>query len=70
MNVGQLKKLIADLPDDVKVVVPFEDHNYREPRAEVTTALHHRRDGWTEDHGEEYTPERQYGKRQKVVLVS
>ena len=29
MNVGELKKLIQNIPDDVLVVGPDEDHSYR-----------------------------------------
>jgi hypothetical protein len=28
MNVGKLKKILADLPDNIEVVVPGSDHSY------------------------------------------
>lgn len=72
-TVKQLKELIANLPDDAQVLVPGEDHSYRATRVEATTALREgsgRYGGWTEDHGEELTPEADYGKRMQVVVVT
>lgn len=70
MNVKQLKELIADLPDDIKIVVPCRDHSYRNVSGEVSTALYSRPAGWTEDHGEEATPEESFGKRVQVVVIA
>ena len=72
-TVKQLKELIANLPDDAQVLVPGEDHSYRAASVEATTALREgrgRHSGWTEDHGEELTPEADYGKRMQVVVVT
>lgn len=39
MNVGLLKKLIENLPDDTIIVVPSKDHSYRQvDRIETTEA--------------------------------
>lgn len=69
MNVGQLKKFLADIPDKVRVVVPGPDHSYDEPCVKTSSALFHPEFGWTEDHGEKLTPEREWGKRQEVVIL-
>lgn len=69
MTVGQLRKLIEGMPDGAKVLAPTRDHSYAEPRASRGTALYDRKAGWTEDHGEESTPEAEYGKRLDVLIV-
>lgn len=38
MNVGELRKLIRDLPDDTLVVVPGSDHSYYEATAGTAKA--------------------------------
>ena len=69
MNVKQLKALLKKVPDDVLVLVPGEDHSYRKADANVTTALLEEGGTWTEDYGEDTTPEAEYGKRKKVLVV-
>jgi hypothetical protein len=32
MNVGDLKRMLADVPDDTQLVVPGSDHSYRRIR--------------------------------------
>jgi hypothetical protein len=54
MNVGQLRTLLANAPDDAVILVPASDHSYREVRAVLTTALGSKRDGYMEDFGEEF----------------
>lgn len=69
-TVGQLKKLLQDVPDDTLVVVPASDHSYREVSASVTTAiLDARYDHLSEDFGGGYEPEHDDWKRINVVLV-
>ena len=68
MTVGDLRKLIRDVPDAAPVLCPGRDHSYREAAAGVTTALCHGHE-WTEDYGEESTPEADYGKRVLVVVI-
>lgn len=65
----QLLDILEGAPDDAVLVVPGGDHSYREAGIELTTGLRDRR-GWTEDHGEEVTPEAEYGKRLPIILVS
>lgn len=38
LTVGQLKKMIADLPDDMMVVSSGRDHNFRRVQAWVVPA--------------------------------
>jgi hypothetical protein len=67
-TVAKLKAAIADLPDDTPVLMPAEDHSYRLASFWPTTALQKGR-SWTEDYGEETTPEAEWGKRVDVFVV-
>lgn len=69
MTVKELSEIIANMPGDAKVLVPSSDHSYRDADGMVTTALYLRRRGWTEDYGEEHTPEAEYGKRMTVLVI-
>jgi hypothetical protein len=69
MTVGDLKKLIQDVPDNVPILVPGEDHSLREVDPQVGTALKESRYSWTEDFGEEYTPEATCGKRTVALII-
>lgn len=68
MKAKQLKKLLELIPDDAPILVSDDDHGYRKADADPTTALF---DGYqyAEDHGEELTPEADYGKRIPVVVI-
>jgi hypothetical protein len=68
-NAGSLRKLLNNVPDETPIVVPSADHGYLPSTCIVTTALHEERNKWTEDHGEQVTPEAQYGKRVKVIVI-
>ena len=70
MNIKQLKALIANLPDETLVLQPASDHSYRMAGAEITTALQEGRNTWSEDYGEDATPENEYGKRINVLVIS
>ena len=70
MNVKELKAIIENLPDEILVLTLGSDHSYRKVSAESTTALQEGRNAWTEDYGEEITPEKEYGKRLQVVVIS
>jgi len=69
MKIKQLKKLIDGLSDDTEILTSGRDHSYREPHIEVISALEERGGTWTEDYGEEVTPEAEYGKRKIVLFV-
>lgn len=70
MNVKELKAIIENLPDEALVLTPGSDHSYKKVDAEATTALQESRNEWTEDYGEDTTPEKEYGKRIQVVIIS
>ena len=71
LTVGDLRRLIAELPDHVPVVVPCNDHGYRVPKAAVGNALFDALSKkWTEDYGEASTPEAEYGKRIQVLIIN
>ena len=69
MNVKQLKALIDKLPDNMNIVVPGQDHSYDIADISVISALVCM-GSYTEDHGEKLTPEKEYGKRVDVLVVT
>ena len=69
MNIKRLKQLIANAPDDALVLVPTCDHSYRVADIVLGTALRDKHE-WTEDFGEESTPEAEYGKRHPALIVT
>ena len=70
MKIKQLRELLAKLPDEAEVVVPSQDHEYRRAHAINKTTALFRGSTTTEDYGEETTPEKEYGKRQIVLVVN
>ena len=70
MNVKELRQLLTRLPDDAVIVCPSSDHNYRVATISSDTALKDKHGDWTEDYGEEVTPQKQYGKRLQVLIVT
>ena len=69
MNVKELRKLLENEPDDAVILCPASDHNYRIANVSLDTALKDKDGNWTEDYGEEATPQKVYGKRLKVLIV-
>lgn len=70
LTAGELMELLKDCNPKMPVLVPMGDHQYRRVNGLIGTALHDRESGdWTEDHGEQVTPEADYGKRVPVVLI-
>lgn len=70
MNVRKLREIINGLPDDAQLVVPSSDHSYRFAKAIPSTALYDSELRLlTEDHGEDQTPEADYGKRIQVLVI-
>lgn len=69
MTVGQLRKIIEKLPDDTRVLAPSADHSFHDVDASASTALYDRRSGWTEDYGEDQTPEAEFGERRSVLVI-
>lgn len=70
MTVRELRKLLETAPDDAPVLAPGPDHSYRAVEVHLGTALLEAREQWTEDHGEETTPEAEYGKRIPAVIIT
>lgn len=68
MKASELK-IKADAAPDAVVLAPGHDHSYRDVEVELTTALYHPQHGWTEDHGEELTPEAEWGRRRQVMVI-
>ena len=68
MNVGKLKKLLENVPDNTVVLIPGIDHDYYEASGEFTTALKNNRT-WNEDWGDNNTPEIEYGKRLPAFVI-
>jgi hypothetical protein len=68
MNVGEFRKLTKDLPDNTPFLVPKSNHSYRGVTGYETTALYDS-GAWTQDYGEDSTPENKYGRRLKVFVV-
>lgn len=69
MNIGQLKKLLAEtnLPDNTPLMMAGSDHSYNSACAEVTTALHDPSAfWWGEDHGDE---NREDGEVRRTILL-
>lgn len=69
MKAGQLKQLLADVPDETPIIGHPYDHTYREVRLTVAEALYEGRGRWCVDHGEDVTPEAEYGKRMTAIFV-
>lgn len=67
-TVKQLRELMASLPDDALVLTDAPDHEHFHCTAEAGTALH-KGGVFTEDHGEADTPEKEFGKRIKALLI-
>lgn len=70
MNVGQLRKVIADLSDDTIILRSGQDHSQFTPRISAGTTLFDSESRtYTEDFGEQYSPEAEYGKRITALIV-
>lgn len=70
MNLGQFRQLTANLPDTTFVFVSAGDHDLRVGTAEVGTALaNFKEHAYTQDFGEDKTPEADFGKRIQAVII-
>lgn len=71
MTVGQLKKLLEGVSDDTVILVPGDDHSYREsaPRlVEAAEPIEKKRRGWGDPtHYEWYGSHSHFGEKVKVV---
>jgi hypothetical protein len=69
MTIGGLRRLIQELPDNTPVLVPGPTHDYHPVDAKVRTVMRGDR-VWSEDHGQEFTPEgAEYGKRVRALII-
>lgn len=67
MNVKQLRKLIADMPDNTEIVVGDGDHSYRRAEAEIVDAeTDGKRNGYL---GEYYSDEDMTPGYKKIVVL-
>lgn len=69
MTVGNLKALLKDIPDPVPILIVAPDHSLCWADVVVGTALG-RRGEFTQDHGEDCTPESEYGPRFQALIIS
>lgn len=69
VTVGDLRRLLENVPDDVPVLTPGPDHSYFGASARLSSALLEEGGTWTEDYGEETTPEKVYGKRLQAIII-
>jgi hypothetical protein len=68
-TVGDLKKLLADVPDNTPVIGHMSDHTYFPAQLVFATALYEGHGSWCQDYGQKCTPEPAYGKRMSVLIV-
>lgn len=66
---AELLRKIESAPDGALIVVPADDHSYREAHVEESTALFDGH-GFSEDYGEDLTPEKEHGKRIPVIVIA
>lgn len=71
MTLREFRELTADLPEDYQILRPNREHGYDEVDLVITTALHDSQTGvWTEDFGDDYTPESTYGRRKEILEIA
>lgn len=70
MTKREFLKAIESAPDNALVIVPAHDHSYRQARPEVSTVLVDGAGHFTEDYGEELTPESEHGKRVPAIVIA
>ena len=70
-TVGELKRLIKDLPDDLPILAPMADHCYREVELYAGHAYYHPHNHWNEDIGDDdEAKELGLGIKYQVLIVS
>jgi len=71
LTVKKLREIINEAPEDAYVLIPGEDHSLSEASAYVATAMRLSATDYTEDCGEEWTPEGdEFGVRVPCVIIS
>ena len=69
MTVGDLRKAIDGLGDDVPVLVPGLDHSYRPARGRSGTAIFEKEWGWSEDFGDMNPTEITEAMRKQALII-
>ena len=67
-TIKKLKEIINKLDDNIILVKHGDDHSYIYAYVNLGTALFNS-DEITEDYCEEYTPEKEFGKRKEVLII-
>lgn len=68
LTVKKLREILSEMEDNAVVLIPSDDHGYRDAYAIAGSALKNQY-GYDEDHGEQFTPEAEYGKRIPAVII-
>jgi hypothetical protein len=69
MKAGQLKKLLAYVPDDAELLAPAFDHSYTPIGAQYMSVVVEGRGEWAEDFGPKYDDHYQKGFTRVKALV-
>lgn len=72
MKVKDVIKELSQADPEAYVVIHAPDHSYASVNfngSRKETGLFSRSTGWTEDYGEDITPEADYGKRLPIVVI-
>lgn len=71
MNLGQFRELTKNLPDNTFVFLEGTDHDYRVAHASIGSVLANFKEHvYTEDFGEDKTPEAEFGKRIEALILT
>jgi hypothetical protein len=71
MKLSKFRELTENLSGNTEILTPSRDHSYREVCFDITTVLYRKElHIWSEDYGEEDTPEKKYGKRMEVIVIN
>lgn len=71
MTVKDLKEILACAPDDAVILTTNKEQNFRHVKAQLTTGLYdHNTETWAQDYGEGLTPERDFGRRFQIIVIS
>ena len=69
MTVSQLKVLLSNLPGEAKVLLQVSDHRLILADVKSGTAFDDGKGVYTQDFGENLTPEVHYGQRIKALVI-
>ncbi len=70
MNIKELKRVIKDLPDNMKIVILGQDHSYHEAITTIYTVLFDENENiYIRDFERNDVSKKEYDKRVKVLVV-